>query len=266
MPRHRLPHRLIWLVILILVIWLGWRWLGHSGSSHSSGSGGGGSAAARTGSSGSVFNKKQYSIDQAGSLWVIVNKARVLPSTYVPANLVTPNVPLRLAATDPEMHMRADAAAGLERLVAGAHAAGVNLRVSSGYRSYADQAQLYQYYVATQGSNLADESSARPGHSEHQTGLAVDVAPTSGACDIQQCFSMTPEGQWLAANAYKYGFIVRYQNGSQPITGYEFEPWHIRFVGTDLAAQLYSKNQTMEQFFGLPPAPNYAAAPKQLSQ
>lgn len=95
--------------------------------------------------------------------------------------------------------------------------------------------------------------SARPGHSEHQTGLAVDlVTPASPDCDFEVCFAETPGGQWLAANAWRYGFIIRYQSGSD-ITGYSPEPWHLRYVGKSLAAELRRTGvATLEEFFGIP--------------
>jgi len=259
-PKHIRAHYLFILIIVGLAVWgfASWRH-GLSSSSNTQAS------KSQAGSISAGFDKKQFSTDKADSLWVVVNKTRALPSTYVPSNLVNPNVPLRLSASDPEMHMRTDAGAALEKLFAGADTAGIHYHLSSGYRSYAEQQQLYQMYVSQLGLAAADESSARPGHSEHQTGLAADVAPASGVCDIQQCFASTPEGQWLAANAYRYGFIIRYQSGSQAIVGYEYEPWHIRYVGSELAAQLQKNGQTLEQFLGLPPAPNYSPVSKQLN-
>jgi len=116
--------------------------------------------------------------------------------------------------------------------------------------------------VSSQGRAQTDASSARPGHSEHQTGLAADIEPASRQCEVQNCFADTPEGQWLAVNAYKYGFIVRYQKDTQNLTGYEYEPWHIRYVGLSLANEVQRTHKTLEQTFHLPvytayPATNY---------
>lgn len=205
------------------------------------------------------FDKRRYSVDQASSLWVVVNKGRALPSAYVPANLVVPNVPLRLASTSQEMHVRADTAAAMQTMFAAAKAQNIELMLASGYRSYSFQASLYNGYVKTDGLASADASSAHPGHSEHQTGLAADLEPFSRTCEVEQCFETTPEGKWLAANAYKYGFVIRYQKDQENLSGYEYEPWHVRFVGTDLAAQLHSSGQTLEQFFGLPAYTSYPA-------
>jgi D-alanyl-D-alanine carboxypeptidase len=201
---------------------------------------------------GVIFNKAKYSINDPNSIWVVVNKGRILPSDYMPADLVAPNVPLRLSSTDPEMQMRQVTATALQQMFTAAAQQNVHLMVSSAYRSYSAQVGLYRGYVLTQGQQNADSSSARAGHSEHQTGLAADIEPQNRKCEVEQCFADTPEGQWLAANAYKYGFIIRYEKGKENLTGYEYEPWHVRYVGTGLAAQIHQTGQTLEQFFNLP--------------
>ncbi len=109
-----------------------------------------------------------------------------------------------------------------------------------------------------QGKAVADTQSARPGFSEHQTGLAADIEPASRTCEVQECFGDTPEGQWVAANAYKYGFVIRYPKDMQHVTGYIYEPWHVRYVGKKLAEQMHKEGvATLEQFFGLENAPDY---------
>jgi zinc D-Ala-D-Ala carboxypeptidase len=210
-------------------------------------------------SQASGFNKKEYSLDDPASMWVIVNKRRLLqPKTYAPNDLVVPNVPLRLSATNDEMKMRRVAASALEQMFATAKKENIQLMVSSGYRSYNFQVNLYNRYVSQQGRAVADTQSARPGHSEHQTGLAVDVEPVSRKCEVDPCFADTPEGTWVAQNAYKYGFVVRYATGNQGITGYIPEPWHVRYVGEALAQEVHKQgNPPLETFFGLPPAPDY---------
>jgi D-alanyl-D-alanine carboxypeptidase len=205
------------------------------------------------------FDKNRYPLDMASSLWVVVNKGRSLPSSYVPAELSVPSVPLRLGAASSEMHLRADSAAALQVMFAAAKDQSINLMLASGYRSYSNQTATYAGFVTSYGAQKADTFSARPGHSEHQTGLAADIEPTNRACELDQCFADTPEGKWLAANSYKYGFIIRYAKGSENLTGYEYEPWHVRFVGADLAAQLRQSGQTMEQFFGLSTGLDYSA-------
>lgn len=199
-----------------------------------------------------VFDKKQYSIDTPGSIWWIVNKKRPLvPSNYVPNDLVFPAVSLRLGSGSEQMKLSAKAANEMPKLFNAAKAAGYQLILASGYRSYGVQVQLYNSYVKKDGQAAADRYSARPGTSEHQTGLAFDVCTANTACDLQQSYGQTPSGKWLAEHSYEYGFIVRYLDGKEPITGYEYEPWHLRFVGKDLASQLHASGQTMEEFFGL---------------
>ena len=124
---------------------------------------------------------------------------------------------------------------------------GITLNVISGYRSYSNQQGTYQYWVSQYGRSKADTVSARPGHSEHQSGLAADIN------DLGQGWANTTEGKWLNNNCYKYGFIIRYPKGKEGITGYIFEPWHIRYVGNDLASKLYNGGDwiTLEEYFGI---------------
>jgi D-alanyl-D-alanine carboxypeptidase len=203
------------------------------------------SSAKQAGSAG--FNKNRYSIDSPSSLWVIVNKNRPLPGGYVPSRLI--------AAGNGELLSR-DAAQDLSKLIRAAAIDGVYLRAISGYRSYDAQTSIYNSFVAQDGSK-ADNYSARPGHSEHQTGLGVDLGNSDGSCDLDVCFANTAGGRWLARNAHKFGFIIRYLEGKQAITGYQAEPWHLRYAGKELAAELQKSGQTMEEFFMLPPAPSY---------
>jgi len=217
----------------------------------------------RTGTPGAAqipssgFNKNAYPTDKADSLWVVVNKGRTLPGSYVPANLVVPHIMLQGASTDSNMHVRADTAAALEQLVDGAQNQGIDLMLLSGYRSYDYQVGVYSAFVRQDEVQNADTFSARPGHSEHQTGLAAGLGAAAGKCALDQCFGDLPEGKWLAQNAYKYGFIIRYQKNTQNLTGYEYEPWHVRYVGQPLAAKLQVSGQTLEQFFGLPTYTDY---------
>lgn len=205
------------------------------------------------------FDKNQYSLSDPTSLWIVVNKLRPLnPVNYVPPDLTVPNVPLNGSGGEERMHLRKDAASALESMFGGASQQGLRLMLVSGYRSYSYQTQLYNGYVAQYGQAGADQQSARPGYSEHQTGWAADLAPASGNCSIEQCFADTPEGKWLAANAYKYGFIIRYTTAKQPITGYENEPWHVRYIGTALSSEMHNQNVlTLEEFFDLAAAPDY---------
>ncbi len=122
---------------------------------------------------------------------------------------------------------------------------GLTLFICSGFRSYDYQATLYNNYVARDGQTAADTYSARPGHSEHQTGLALDINSTDGS------MATSAEGLWLAEHCAEYGFVIRYPQGKEHITGYMYEPWHVRYLGTELAAELTEKELTLEEYFGL---------------
>jgi zinc D-Ala-D-Ala carboxypeptidase len=200
------------------------------------------------------FDKGLYSLDDPDSVWVIVNKTRPLdPLEYVPEDLVVPQVP---GVNQPLL--RADAAVALEKMFAVATVDGIDLKIQSSYRSFAAQQRIKASSVARRGQTLSDSSSARAGHSEHQTGLAVDLAGVSGTCVLQECFGTTTEGLWLAENSWKFGFIKRYLEDTTEVTGYRFEPWHYRFVGTELAEEIWRVgNPPLEEFFGLDPAPDY---------
>lgn len=155
--------------------------------------------------------------------------------------------------------LRAEAARAAHTMMDAAKAEGVTLTVSSAYRSYAVQQQTYQHWVSVNGQRLADQLSARPGYSEHQTGLAIDFSSPEG-CRLEECYEDTRAGRWLAKNAPNYGFILRFPKGQQTITGYLFEPWHYRYLGKDLAAQYtVSGAGTLEEFLGTGAAPDYAS-------
>ncbi len=121
----------------------------------------------------------------------------------------------------------------------------ISLRIVSGYRSYDTQAELYESYCIRSGQKEADRFSARPGHSEHQSGLAMDIN------SVYDSFAFTEEAKWLKDNCYKYGFIIRYPEDKEDITGYKYESWHIRYVGRELAEYLYKNNLTLEEYFGI---------------
>lgn len=208
----------------------------------------------------SGFDSKAFSLNEASSIWVIVNKQRPLtPQNYVPADLVIPELAKRPNITEDEQQIRSEPADELKRMFDAASADNVRLTIQSGYRSYNFQENLYNRYVSEQGQATADTQSARPGHSEHQTGLAIDLGGmTTPECNIAACFANTIEGKWLASHAHKYGFIIRYPSGKSSITGYIHEPWHLRYVGTELAREMNAVDDlTLEEFFKLPAAANY---------
>lgn len=206
-----------------------------------------------------TFDKTQFAIDDPASPWVVVNKKRPLdPKTYVPAGLVAPNIPLKGNKTTEAMQLQPEAALALEKLVEAANAEGVKFTLVSAYRSYETQEIIYDSEVEGFGQEVADKESARPGHSEHQTGWAADLVGVNGKCELQACFADTPEGKWLAAHAHTYGFIIRYAKDKTSVTGYVYEPWHARYVGTILADEMHrTGTKTLEEFFNLPSAPNY---------
>lgn len=201
------------------------------------------------------FDKAALSIDDPNSLWVVANKLRPLsPHTFAPADLVTARVPYEANAT-----LRAEAAAALEQMFAAAIAEGAGqLMVQNAYRSYETQVGLHNRLVNQLGKERARAQSAVPGHSEHQTGLSADIMSSPQHCSIAACFGETVAGRWLADNAPRFGFVLRYPAEKTPITGYVYEPWHFRYVGTALAAEMKLVGAaTLEEFFGLPAAPDY---------
>ncbi|WP_434993750.1 D-alanyl-D-alanine carboxypeptidase family protein [Arthrobacter sp. Ld5] len=188
-------------------------------------------------------------IDVASSSVVVVNKRRPLsPARYAPGPLVGVGGP----------SLRSDAAQQFTRLLADARASGVAMVPVSGYRSFDTQASLYTSYVNQYGRVTADLISARPGYSEHQTGLAIDIGNSNGACGLQECFAGTPAGAWAAQNAWRYGFIIRYPRGQTSVTGYAYEPWHLRYVGTTISSEMRAHRlPTLEHYMSLPAAPSY---------
>ena len=189
------------------------------------------------------------SIDQPGSPWWIVDADRPLPAGYVPADLVTPDVPIAPGADATQL--TAPTAAAFESMVADASAAGYRLQLNSAYRSFDDQAVLRARYVHDYGEEAAARLVATPGTSEHQTGMAVDVGLVGLPGD--QSFGSTPASRWVADNAHRFGFIVRYPPDKAAVTGYADEPWHLRYVGGELAGELHADGLTMEERFGLAP-------------
>jgi D-alanyl-D-alanine carboxypeptidase len=197
-----------------------------------------------------TFDKSALSIDDPSSIWVVANKSRGLnPPTYAPPDLVYPDVPN--VNHQPMRQATADALVAM--FAAGASEAGLQFSVQSAYRSYDTQVQVYNDDVAANGQAYADTDTARPGTSEHQTGLAVDISAVPANCSLDACFGTTPQGQWLAANAWRFGFLLRYPADKVDVTGYTYEPWHFRYIGVDLATEMHNTGvTTLEEFFGVP--------------
>ncbi len=157
---------------------------------------------------------------------LVVNKTYGLPADYAPG-------------VDPEAQQ------AMNELLAAAKKDGKNLWVQSAYRSYTHQKSLYERYCQRDGQAAADRYSARPGHSEHQSGLAFDFNT------IDMRFAPTPECAWLKENCWKYGFIIRYAEDKEEITGYKYEPWHVRYLGKDIAKSVYESGLCLEEYLGI---------------
>ena len=166
--------------------------------------------------------------------YLIANKTYSLPSTYSPG-------------------LNSNVKSKADEMFADAKKDGYNLYIASGFRSYETQKKLYNNYVKRDGKKAADTYSARPGASEHQSGLAFDVCDRNVSACINSNFDSTAQAKWLSENAYKYGFILRYPKGKTDKTGYKYESWHLRYVGVDLATKLYNNGNwiTLEEYFGI---------------
>lgn len=176
-----------------------------------------------------------------GELGFIVSKTRKLSASYKPALKTVPGTSQQLAPV---------AEAAYSRMRKAAKRDGISLTVISAYRSYGRQQSVYAYWVRLLGPKQAARVSARPGTSEHQTGLAVDVGAANGRCALRTCFANTREGKWMAKKAHAYGFILRYPRGAEKTTGYAYEPWHFRYVGTSIAKNMKVKKiRTLEQYY-----------------
>jgi D-alanyl-D-alanine carboxypeptidase len=188
---------------------------------------------------------------------VLVNKRRPLvPATFVPADLVQPAV-TSIAAGEAAL-LNGTTATAAEAMFAAAARDGVSMVLASGYRSYTTQVATYNGYVAARGQADADTASARPGYSEHQTGWAFDIADGGGACGFQPCFADQPAAVWAKANGHRFGFVVRYPWMFHPITGYYYEPWHLRYIGVEAATDMFARGIfTLEEYFGVEAAPGY---------
>ena len=195
----------------------------------------------------------------AGSEWVVVNKLRPLSPLDFEPNVRAVESSEALDNSR-GLELRDVAARALEQMAVEMHFQGAGqMFVNSAYRSYEYQAGLFVEKVAQYGEAEALVRSAKAGHSEHQTGLAVDVSVPAQGCAIIQCFGDTVAGKWIAENSWKFGYIVRYERDTTSVTGYTYEPWHLRYVGLEIA-KMYAENgiQTLEEFWGFPAAESYS--------
>ena len=182
----------------------------------------------------------------------LVNKVFALPEDYIPGDLVRPNVEFSFGNQDIEKsYMRQEAASALEKMFADAKSQDIHLFAVSGYRSYQRQDDNFHNKVNTMGEEAAAKLVAYPGNSEHQTGLAMDISSQSANFKLTEQFGETPEGKWLMENAHRFGYILRYPKGLETITGYNYEPWHYRYVGLKAAAEIYKNQLTLEEYFNI---------------
>lgn len=175
----------------------------------------------------------------------IVSAKYKVGKNYKPTNLIVPNIPFAERADNDEKYMQDYAADKLEKLVNQAKREGIKLYGLSAYRSYDGQDKIFNDYVRNQGIEIAKLYAAKPGESEHQTGLAIDMTNESGYFKED-----TKEAKWLKKNAHKFGYIIRYPKGKEDITGINYEPWHIRYVGEEIANKIYNSNITLEEYIG----------------
>ena len=178
---------------------------------------------------------------------ILVNKQNKAPT--VPVTLVKPDVTPTKPSVAENIYMRPEAARALEALFAGAAEDGITLYATSGFRSYSTQKAIFDRKAAERGEQAANRSVAKPGYSEHQTGLAMDIeGETTLGTGLTAAFGESPEGIWVAEHCHEYGFIIRYPKDKTNITGYIYEPWHIRYVGVEAATQIVELGVTFEEY------------------
>ena len=182
-----------------------------------------------------------------GNLLVLVNKYHGVSPDYEPEGMVP--VDLSMAAWD-GVQIKKEAYDASVEMFNDAAAQGYSFCICSGYRSYEYQQELFENALATQSEEEAHMFSAYPGRSEHHTGLAIDITSESMGWSLSQDFADYPEGKWLDEHCQDYGFILRYQKGKEDITGYQYEPWHFRYVGKEVAKEIMSKGITFEEYLG----------------
>jgi D-alanyl-D-alanine carboxypeptidase len=203
-----------------------------------------------SGSKGNEGSKdtSQVTVSDPKSVAVLVNKTHRLPEGYEPDDLVYPDVAFIFSEQSDKRKMRREAADALKELFDAASKDGIELAGVSGYRSESRQRTLFDNYVKRDGLEAASRYSAKPGFSEHQTGLAMDVSGKDGKCAAEDCFADTNEAKWLADHAHEYGFIIRYPQNKEDVTGYKYEAWHLRYVGVDLAELIHAGGLTLEEY------------------
>jgi len=183
------------------------------------------------------------------SIPVLVNKQNKLPDSYTPEDLIYTDIPFIISERSERRKMRREAACAIEKLFAAASLQGIHLLGVSAYRSHSAQVALFNFYAKRDGYEKARTYSALAGTSEHETGLAIDVTGGNGQCPAQDCFGFTKEAKWLQEHVANFGFIIRYPKGKEAITGYTYEPWHLRYVGNAIAKEVMDREITLEEYY-----------------
>ena len=182
------------------------------------------------------------------SITSLVNKKRYLPDNYIPEDLSYIEVE-DVCSNDDAKKLRKEAITPLKELFDAALAKGLRLYACSGYRSYERQKQIFEDYCQRDGEDEANRYSARPGSSEHQTGLCMDVTCQGVEFELRGSFEDTEEGKFVLTHAHEYGFIIRYPKGKESITGYIYEPWHIRYLGKETAMKVFQSGLTYDEYY-----------------
>ncbi len=195
-------------------------------------------------------DNKPDTVDNPHDILALVNKENRLPSDFVPRNLTVPDVRFPFEDFLPKKQMRKVAAKAMEDMFQAANSAGLELFAQSGYRSYERQDAIFASNVRKNGEEAANKFSARPGESEHQTGLTMDVTSPDVNYRLIKEFGQTDEGKWIKQHAAEYGFIIRYPEGKDAITEYQYEPWHLRYVGKKAATTIMEQGITLEEYLG----------------
>lgn len=195
-----------------------------------------------------VYVSKVKALNNKGML-ILVNKNNPLPGDYRPYDMVTPHIPFINNDNYEKTLLRCEAAKAMEKLFCAASSLDLRLYGISFFRPYFRQNAIYRSTLKTKGEEYASLHIAKAGHSEHQTGLSADISSKSVNYQLCPEFGMSDEGIWLANNAHHYGFIMRYPINKEDITGYCYEPWHIRYVGKAVAHNIYFNQITFEEWY-----------------
>lgn len=182
----------------------------------------------------------------------VANKDFALSGEYEPIDLTIPDVPFPFSEDNPKKQLRKEAADALEELFSSAEEDDIHLFAVSGYRSYERQESIFAANVEQDGEEHANTYSAKPGESEHQTGLVMDISSEDVGFDLTTDFGATTEGEWVKNHSHEYGFIIRYPKGKEDITQYQYEPWHLRFVGVEAATKIKENEETLEEYLSVP--------------